>query len=203
MAKRKRTTQPTASALPEPTGPVLVSTPEEARALIRRTSARKKQHVVYTEDSLPDGDERTGLVTKEKEKEEDAFDGPLSEVDDDEPTAKGSPKAKKPRRRRAKASDEPVVYDIPPVETKETTYKGRLGYACLNTILRALKPEPVFCSRTLRIDTILKPEFGMDYCKGLGRRNAEDLARLIQVRSLRFRSRSSGFCCVWKGGKAE
>ena len=123
MAKRKRTTQPAASALPEPTGPVLVSTPEEARALIRRTSARKKQRVVYTEDPLPDGDEPTGLVTKEKEKEEDAFDGPLSEVDDDEPTAKGSPNAKKPRRRRTKV-DEPVVYDIPPVEAKETTYKG-------------------------------------------------------------------------------
>ena len=59
---------------------------------------------------------------------------------------------------------------------------GRLGYACLNTVLRATKPEPIFCSRTLRIDTILKPEFGKDYCKELGRKNAEDLARLIQVR---------------------
>ena len=59
---------------------------------------------------------------------------------------------------------------------------GRLGYACLNTVLRALKPDPVFCSRTLRIDTILKPDHGMDYCKELGRKNAEDLSRLIQVR---------------------
>lgn len=29
-------------------------------------------------------------------------------------------------------------------------FKGRLGYACLNTILRAQKP-PVFCSRTCRL----------------------------------------------------
>ena len=48
-------------------------------------------------------------------------------------------------------------------------------------MLRVLKPDPVFCSRTLRIDTILKPEFGMAHCKELGRKNAEDLARLVQV----------------------
>ena len=68
MAKRKRTTQPAASALPEPTGPVLVSTPEEARALIRRTSARKKQRVVYTEDPLPDGDEPADVENGKKKK---------------------------------------------------------------------------------------------------------------------------------------
>jgi UV DNA damage endonuclease len=71
--------------------------------------------------------------------------------------------------------------------------------ACLNTILRASKPDPIFCSRfvlclgpiytaltfqvndhrTCRIDTILKR--GVDFAKDLGIRNTKDLAKLIQV----------------------
>ena len=137
----------------------------------------------------------------EKEKEEDAFDGPLSEIDD-EPTTKGSLKTKKPRRRRAKA-DELVVYDIPPVETKATTYKGelsslllfhsgeygelmhpscagRLGYACLNTILRNKKPakDAIFCSRTCRIASM--QEHGIEFAKELGLKNARDLLTLVE-----------------------
>ncbi|KAI0719762.1 UV-endonuclease UvdE-domain-containing protein [Cerioporus squamosus] len=167
--KRERTTaaivDEEGTVVTAATGSALVSTPEEAQALIRRTSTRRKKMVVYTEE-----------VQEEDEKEEDdAFDGPLTDLDD-EPAEK-SPKKK---WRRTKVQ-EPVVYDIPPVETKTTNFRaGRLGYACLNTVLRALKPEPVFCSRTCRIDTINKPDFGMDYCKELGRKNAEDLSRLIQ-----------------------
>lgn len=68
-----------------------------------------------------------------------------------------------PKKTRARKTKEPIVYNIQPVETKETTYKGRLGYvsmsdmyaymfdtigqACLNTILRSSKPDPIFCSR--------------------------------------------------------
>lgn len=51
-----------------------------------------------------------------------------------------------------------------------------LGYACLNTILRAQKP-PVFCSRTARIATI--KEKGLDYVKGLGLQNLQDLEKII------------------------
>ena len=60
-----------------------------------------------------------------------------------------SPSPKKARAARTKA--EPV-YVIPEVVHKETTFKGRLGYACLNTILRNQKPAKtaVFCSRTCR-----------------------------------------------------
>ncbi|KAI0305111.1 UV-endonuclease UvdE-domain-containing protein [Multifurca ochricompacta] len=83
----------------------------------------------------------------------------------------------KKRRRKTKVV-EPIVYDIPPVESKTTAYRGRLGYACLNTILRALKPDPIFCSRTCRIDTILK--HGLNFAKGLGIQNVKDLAKLIQ-----------------------
>ncbi|KAI0357706.1 UV-endonuclease UvdE [Trametes cingulata] len=174
--KRKRSAR--AATTPEPvesvpTGPALVSSPEEARALIRRVSARKKRRVVYTEEVIVDEED----VPESQSKQDSGFESPLTELDEEAPAEEASPKKKRARRKK---NAEPVVYDIPPVETKETTFRGRLGYACLNTVLRAMKPEPVFCSRTLRIDTILKPEFGMDYCKELGRRNVEDLARLIQ-----------------------
>ncbi|KAI0672143.1 UV-endonuclease UvdE [Trametes maxima] len=166
--KRKRV----GARTPEPvsTGAALVSSPEEARELMRRVSSRKKRKVVYTEGAAEDEDDRANS------KEDLGFESPLTELDD-EVKADGSPPKKRARRKK---NAEPVVYDIPPVEPKETTFKGRLGYACLNTVLRAMKPEPVFCSRTLRIDTILKPDFGMDYCRELGKKNADDLARLIQ-----------------------
>ncbi|KAH8834928.1 UV-endonuclease UvdE-domain-containing protein [Flagelloscypha sp. PMI_526] len=87
------------------------------------------------------------------------------------------PKAKVPRKRLPKP--EPV-YVIPDVERRTTTFKGRLGYACINTILRSKKPkeEAIFCSRTCRIDTIKKN--GIDFVKDLGRKNVEDLAKLIE-----------------------
>ncbi|KAI8989013.1 UV-endonuclease UvdE-domain-containing protein [Trametes punicea] len=173
MAPRRKRTAAARANTPEPVsaGPAIVSSPEEAQALIRRFSTRKKRKVVYTEEVVAEGDDAEDV-------ENDAgFESPLTELDDEAAAEEVVPKKKRTRRKK---DIEPVVYDIPPVETKTTTFKGRLGYACLNTVLRALKPEPVFCSRTLRIDTILKPEFGMDYCKELGRRNAADLARLIQ-----------------------
>ncbi|GAA6044146.1 hypothetical protein JCM8097_002797 [Rhodosporidiobolus ruineniae] len=83
------------------------------------------------------------------------------------------------KKKRTRKPKEPITYVIPPVETRETNYKGRLGYACLNTILRKQKP-PVFCSRTCRIDTIKKEDKGMPYLKELGRQNMEDLTTLIE-----------------------
>lgn len=74
-------------------------------------------------------------------------------------------KARKPRTPKVK---EPITYIIPDVETKKTTWNGRLGYACLNTVLRDQKPS-VFCSRTCRIATIEKE--GLGYVKELGRLN--------------------------------
>ncbi|KIM83192.1 hypothetical protein PILCRDRAFT_819416 [Piloderma croceum F 1598] len=92
--------------------------------------------------------------------------------DDDESTPK------KPRKPRP-PKPEPV-YVIPDVERKETTFKGRLGYACLNTILRNKKPasEAVFCSRTCRLDSLQKN--GLDWVKDLGKKNLEDMMQLIQ-----------------------
>ncbi|WVR08036.1 UV damage endonuclease UvdE [Kwoniella sp. DSM 27419] len=70
------------------------------------------------------------------------------------------------------------VYDIPDVERKTTTFKGRLGYACLNTVLRGNKPDSIFCSRTCRIASI--EEEGMELPKGLALMNVRDLSAMIE-----------------------
>jgi UV DNA damage endonuclease len=62
-------------------------------------------------------------------------------------------------------------------------FPDRLGYACLNTVLRKSKPS-VFCSRTARIGTIATfdeddPGKGVEYLQKLGLRNIEDLERMI------------------------
>ncbi|KAG6911151.1 hypothetical protein DXG01_003891 [Tephrocybe rancida] len=86
-----------------------------------------------------------------------------------------------PQRPRKKKQPKPdPVYIIPDVESKTTTFKGRLGYACLNTVLRSKKPasDSVFCSRTCRLDSLNKK--GMDWVKDLGMKNVEDLLTMIQ-----------------------
>nr|GAT58052.1 predicted protein [Mycena chlorophos] len=84
-----------------------------------------------------------------------------------------------PKKRAVRVREEPV-YVIPEVARKETTFRGRLGYACLNTILRNQKPAKtaVFCSRTCRLDSIKAN--GVDWLKDIGRKNAEDLLTMIQ-----------------------
>ena len=100
-----------------PTGTALVSTPEEASALIRRSSTRKKKAVNYAEDRTQETD---GWA-------EDAFDGPLTALEEDELVDEDlAPKKKKKRTRRKVL--EPVVYDIPPVETMETSFRGALSF---------------------------------------------------------------------------
>ncbi|KZT08073.1 UV-endonuclease UvdE [Laetiporus sulphureus 93-53] len=104
----------------------------------------------------------------------DGEESPLTELEDD---VEAVISIKKKRQRRKKQI-EPVVYDIPPVEGKETRFTGRLGYACLNTLLRAIKPDPVFCSRTCRLDTIKKN--GIEFAKDLGLKNCTDLLQVIE-----------------------
>ncbi|KAF7782260.1 hypothetical protein Agabi119p4_1636 [Agaricus bisporus var. burnettii] len=84
---------------------------------------------------------------------------------------------KKRRKRQLKPEPEYIISDV---ERKESTFKGRLGYACLNTVLRNKRPasESVFCSRTCRIDSINKN--GLDWVKDLGRQNVRDLITMIQ-----------------------
>ena len=86
-------------------------------------------------------------------------------------------KTASPRKGRKKTK-EPITYDIPPItDPKTTSFKGRLGYACLNTILRAADP-PVFCSRTCRIATL--KEKGLQYAKDLGIQNTRDLKKMVE-----------------------
>ncbi|KAF8973043.1 UV-endonuclease UvdE-domain-containing protein [Flammula alnicola] len=84
----------------------------------------------------------------------------------------------KPKGKRKLQPD--PVYAIEDVEMKETSFKGRLGYACLNTVLRNKKPatESIFCSRTCRLESCKKN--GVEFAKDLGRRNVEDLLTVIQ-----------------------
>ncbi|OAD68766.1 hypothetical protein PHYBLDRAFT_77351 [Phycomyces blakesleeanus NRRL 1555(-)] len=63
------------------------------------------------------------------------------------------------------------------VHKDPTKYKGRLGYACINTVLRKQK-VPVFCSRTCRIDTLKQK--GIEYVKDLALQNVKDLKTLIE-----------------------
>ncbi|KAG0749729.1 hypothetical protein G6F57_004315 [Rhizopus arrhizus] len=56
-------------------------------------------------------------------------------------------------------------------------FKGRLGYACLNTVLRKEKPS-VFCSRTCRLSNALSK--GIEYLQELSLQNIADLKKLIQ-----------------------
>ena len=92
--------------------------------MIRRSSTRKKKAVDHAEDRTQETDGQA----------EDAFDGPLTELEEDELVDEDpAPKKKKKKRTRKKVL-EPVVYDIPPVETMETSFKGasslRPGAVC-------------------------------------------------------------------------
>ncbi|WWC73666.1 UV damage endonuclease UvdE [Kwoniella pini CBS 10737] len=100
-----------------------------------------------------------------------------SRIAKDEPEfdEEGNEIVKKKRKPRVY---EKKVYEIPDVERKTTTFRGRLGYACLNTVLRGEKPDSIFCSRTCRIASI--EEEGMELPKGLALMNVRDLKTMIQ-----------------------
>ena len=70
-------------------------------------------------------------------------------------------------------------------------FPKRVGYACLNTELRAQKPT-VFCSRTARLVTM--EQQGIELVKELGRRNVVDLLQIMdwnEQHGIRFLRMSS------------
>jgi hypothetical protein len=73
--------------------------------------------------------DRKTLVKPELDPVDEGEDSPLTDLDDDQPV---SPPKK--RRRKAKVV-EPVVYDILPVESKTTTYRGVWFPAILSHVL--------------------------------------------------------------------
>ncbi|KAI0701982.1 UV-endonuclease UvdE-domain-containing protein [Cytidiella melzeri] len=159
MAKRKRSETASAVVVPAPLQQPTTSTRP------KRTRQSPKKKAVVDDAWDPYGEASVPL-------DSEAEDSPLTDLDET------TPEKNKKGGKRKKKNTEPVVYDIPPVERKVTQFKGRLGYACLNTVLRATKPEPIFCSRTCRKDTIHKN--GIDFAKDLGLKNTRDLVRLIE-----------------------
>lgn len=120
--------------------------------------------------------------------------------DDQDPEAEGDDVANEEEIKEALGRPPPVNSDYLPLP-----WKGRLGYACLNTYLRNSNP-PVFSSRTCRIQSILehrhplqdpsqpehatknrpdktKPadvELGKRYVEALGVANAKDIVKMIR-----------------------
>ncbi|KAF8197874.1 UV-endonuclease UvdE-domain-containing protein [Pholiota molesta] len=105
------------------------------------------------------------------------MDPAVETMQNDDNSGLADPASNYRKRRRYKPA---AVYIIPEVQKKSTTFQGRLGYACLNTVLRNRKPatESIFCSRTCRLDSLRKN--GIDFAKDLGRKNVEDLLTVIQ-----------------------
>ncbi|KAI9034467.1 UV-endonuclease UvdE-domain-containing protein [Hyaloraphidium curvatum] len=91
----------------------------------------------------------------------------------------------------------------PAMITLATTYTGRLGYACLNTVLRNAKP-PVFTSRTCRLATVA--EKGIDFAKELALQNVHDLTPMLEwnekhhIRFMRLSSEMFPFASHEKHG---
>ncbi|KAG2342802.1 UV-endonuclease UvdE [Suillus weaverae] len=126
--------------------------------------------------AFPGSDEDFPLLKTKRQSKGTKTNNRKAPLIDDAESVDGRP----PKKKRKRAPKAEPVYVIPEVERKETTFCGRLGYACLNTILRNKKPadDAVFCSRTCRIDTIKKN--GIEWVKDLGRRNVEDMLKIIE-----------------------
>ncbi|TYJ57345.1 UV damage endonuclease UvdE [Cryptococcus floricola] len=145
---------------------------EEESELEEKPKPKKratKKKAVKTEDEGEGGEQEEDKPKKRTPKK--------SRIAKDEPEydEDGNEIVKKKRKARVYPKK---VYEIPDVERKTTHFKGRLGYACLNTVLRGTKPDSIFCSRTCRIASI--EEEGMELPKGLAMMNVRDLKTMIQ-----------------------
>lgn len=141
----------------------------------RKGQNSKRNEVVDEEANnteLPAKRKRSARVVKDEEEYS------KSETDKEETPKKG---------RRGKKPKAPIVYDIPPIRktrdfrlegpeerraVRAHGFQGRLGYACLNTVLRNQDP-PVFCSRNVRIKTI--EEKGIESVKEMALQNVRDI----------------------------
>ncbi|CAO1635041.1 unnamed protein product [Parajaminaea phylloscopi] len=157
---------------------------------------RKRKAPVKNEDSEAQSSDKSMLVDDEPELDSDG-----------EPVRRAKNGRKLPKKKPKKEK----VYVIPDVEKRDFRqefraessdafssrearkggFVGRLGYACLNTVLRSADP-PVFSSRTARIKTI--EEKGLDWVKDLARQNARDIVPMLQwnaAHNIRFMRLSS------------
>lgn len=151
---------------------------ESAAPLRKRRKAAEKPAIVEDgQMDLADGPHVEG-----QDEASASVDGELDS--DGEPVRRG--KNGRKIGKRAKKVKEPVVYVIPDVpsrdfaqegpaekrEERRQGFRGRLGYACLNTVMRTRDP-PVFCSRNVRIKTI--EEKGLAWVKELALQNVKDI----------------------------
>ncbi|KIY01234.1 uncharacterized protein Z520_02786 [Fonsecaea multimorphosa CBS 102226] len=139
------------------------------------------------------GDDAATLPAKAASKGRDG-------LDREDPEADGDEEANPEELKEALSRPPPVNSSYLPLP-----WKGRLGYACLNTYLRAANP-PVFSSRTCRIASILEhrhplkdpnlPEHatknrpdkdqpadiarGQGYVEALGLANARDIVKMLR-----------------------
>jgi hypothetical protein len=161
---------------------------EDQKPTRKRRRAATKPSIIEEDGDDVDDSKSDGFVdaeaVKQEENEEDKFSEGEDLDSDGEPIRRGKNGRKIPKRK--KKTKEPIVYVIPDVPSRDFTregspgkleerrdgFKGRLGYACLNTIMRNQDP-PVFCSRNVRIKTI--EEKGLDYVKELAIQNVKDL----------------------------
>lgn len=176
--------------------------PLEKRAT--RTKAPKKPKA-ENDDGKPTIKKPVKKTAVKKEAENaDSNDSAKNETtvcgDANDPEAEGEDIANEDEIKEALGRPPPVNSDYLPLP-----WKGRLGYACLNTYLRNSNP-PVFSSRTCRIQSILehrhplqdptqpehatknrpdknKPadvELGKRYVEALGVANAKDIVKMIR-----------------------
>ncbi|KAH7927536.1 UV-endonuclease UvdE [Leucogyrophana mollusca] len=142
----------------------------------RRKTAPKREAESTPGSNTEDEEDSEGSAAPSRRTKPKKRNASQIEVDQASYSSEDPPK----RKRKIRAPKPEPVYVIPDVERKETTFHGRLGYACLNTVLRNKRPasEATFCSRTCRIDSIKKN--GLDWVKDLGRQNVQDMLQLIE-----------------------
>ncbi|ODQ52088.1 UV-endonuclease UvdE [Saitoella complicata NRRL Y-17804] len=175
-----------------------VSLPKAPSIAPQKLKGKENEITEAEGDREASPDEEKIVEKVEDEMEEDAN---SIAAEEGVPLSKAKQKAKEKRDEAVKealARPAPVDKDYVPIP-----WKGRLGYACLNTILREL-PTPIFCSRTCRQATLEKE--GMEFVRALGKQNAADLSKMIEwnerfgIRFLRVSSEMFPFASHEKFG---
>lgn len=164
-------------------------------------------------DPNPESFREAGLHTTEQSKKQSQLPTPDEESNDTFAKGISGAKGLDPEKTRMDAPEqapdtsERGAARVPPVNSEylPLPWNGRLGYACINTYLRAAK-TPVFCSRTCRMATIVdhryplqnpsepehsvrnrpdkskEPEtqLGAKFVKELGLTNARDIIKMLR-----------------------
>lgn len=183
----------------------LSDAPDTVEVLEKKTAKKKALKKAKAETNDPEVPKKKPAkkAAVKKEKKDSVNDSPTEVAEKDpnaDPEAEGDDVANEDEIKEALGRPPPVNSDYLPLP-----WKGRLGYACLNTYLRNSNP-PVFSSRTCRIQSILehrhplqdptqpehatknrpdksKPadvELGRRYVEALGVANAKDIVKMIR-----------------------